>query len=411
MKYTGRVYKLGPGKYQAIVNYKDAMNNYRTMKKTVKGRSKVALAFLTQWLEELENPKFEPSEQLLEEWLIYWIDNIAKRDLELNTYESYRWEIKQHINPMIGKAPLSDLLPIDIQKFYDYKSSQGKLKREGGLSNRSVIYIHSILNQALQKAVALDMIEKNPCDKVKPGKDRKNKTKGQEIVFLSKEELAKFLAGCKDHRDFSIIYIAAYTGARQSELLGLTWEDIDWEEKTIYIHSTLHRHNDGTYEHRPRTKNTSSTRTIAVTEADLEILKKHHKYQTELKLAAGRNWKNKNNLVFTEDDGSPMDRRNLSGRFKNLSAKLLDPPKVKKSKKDNSEEINEPEVKEKKKDFTFHGLRHTHATILLSDGEFINVVSERLGHSNINTTLRIYGHILPKKRVDVAERFARLVMP
>ncbi len=406
MKYTGRVYKRGPGVYEAIINFKDTNGKYRNMSRTVKGRKEIADEFLRDWIYELENPKFKASDELLSNWLIYWIDNIARKDLEINTYESYRWEIEHHINPMIGHAPLSDLKPIDIQKFYDYKSSQGKLKGTGGLSNRSVIYIHSILNQALQKATTLNMIEKNPCDTVKPGKDRKNKAKGKEIVFLSKEELAKFLIGCKDHRDFAIIYTAAYTGARQSELLGLTWDDIDWEERTIFIHSTLHRQKDGSYEHRPRTKNISSTRTISVTEADLDVLKKHHKYQTELKLAAGQGWKNKNNLVFTEDDGSPMDRKNLSGRFKNLSIKLLEPPKAKKAKGDIQKEVNEAQEQEKKKkQFTFHGLRHTHATILLSDGEFINVVSERLGHSNIDTTLRIYGHVLPKKRVDVAERF------
>jgi integrase len=92
-----------------------------------------------------------------------------------------------------------------------------------------------------------------------------------------------------------------------------------------------------------------------------------------------------------------------------LSIKLLEPTKVKTPKTDDSTQPKEKVKKEKRKYFTFHGLRHTHATILLSDGEFINVVSERLGHTDMDTTLKTYGHVLPKKRVDVAERFSRLV--
>jgi integrase len=276
---------------------------------------------------------------------------------------------------MIGQAPLSDLLPLDIQKFYDHKFNDGKLKAVGGLSNRSVTYIHSILNQALAKAVDLEMIEKNPCDKVKPGKDKRKQRKGQDIVSLSKEELNEFIKDSREHRDFALIYTAAYTGARQSELLGLKWDDVNWEEKTLYIHMALDRHSDGSYEHRPRTKNYSSTRTISVTDADLAVLKQHRKNQNELQLAAGSGWKNTFNLVFTEADGSPMDRRNQTSRFINLANKLLSPPKIKEPKTVESEVKPEKLPEVKTKHLTFHGLRHTHATILLSDGEYINVVS------------------------------------
>ncbi len=94
-------------------------------------------------------------------------------------------------------------------------------------------------------------------------------------------------------------------------------------------------------------------------------------------------------MIWCLPDGSPMDRRNQTNRFGNLSQKLLKP-------------VNGNYL-------TFHGLRHNHASIMLSDGEYINFVSERLGHADIETTLRTYGHVLPKKREDVAERFARLV--
>ncbi len=135
----------------------------------------------------------------------------------------------------------------------------------------------------------------------------------------------------------------------------------------------------------PGQKTNHFTRTITVSKNVLTLLKAHRKSQNKQKLAAGKAWANKWDLVFTEADGSPMDRRNLTNRFGNLAKNLGHD------------------------DFTFHGLRHTHATILLSDGEFINVVSERLEHADIDTTLKTYGHVLPKKREDVADRFHQLV--
>ncbi len=104
----------------------------------------------------------------------------------------------------------------------------------------------------------MELIEKNPCEKAKPPLDKKKKRKSEDdYVALSKEDLIKFLYGSRGHQDYDIIYVAAYTGARQSELLGLRWEDIKWDDKSIHIQMTLHKLQDGSYEHRTRTKNES----------------------------------------------------------------------------------------------------------------------------------------------------------
>lgn len=110
------------------------------------------------------------------------------------------------------------MTPYDIHKFYEYKSESGRLvepkedkdgntKVPPGLSNRSVTLIHTVLNQAFIKAVELEMIEKNPCEKAKPPKDKKKKRKSEDdIVALSKEDLHEFLHEAIGHRDFAIIY-------------------------------------------------------------------------------------------------------------------------------------------------------------------------------------------------------------
>ena len=390
-KFTGWITKRGPGYYQAVVNIgrdPESPGKYKTMSKSIRGSKPEAQAYLREWLSRLEEAetKTEPSSMLLSEWLLEWVDDIAQNDLERNTYLSYRWEIEKHIIPMIGSAPISELLPSDLQKFYSYKAKNGRITSEGGLSNRSIIYIHTILNQALKKAVELELIPKNPCEKVKPPRDKKRNRKSEnDFIALDADELKAFLNLCKGHRDYNIIYIAAFTGARQSEILGLRWQDVDWEGKSINISMTMHRYKKGLFEHRPRTKNDSSKRSIALTTDDMSVLKAQEIKQKEEKLAHGAGWDNQYDLVFTEASGQPVDRHNLLTRFQTLARHFGKP------------------------DLTFHGLRHTHATILLSDGEYINAVSERLGHSDVNTTLREYGHVLPKKKEDIAERFSRLL--
>lgn len=385
MPYTSRIDKVGKGHYRIVINLPrdPETGKYKKKRKDVHGTREEAEELLRQMIAELENPRKPPSEQPLGEYLLHWLNTIAKPNLEKNTYDSYLWEIEKHIIPSLGHIPLCTLEPYHIQTFYSYKAEAGRLDGKGGLSNRSVNYLHSILNQALDKAVDLELIPKNPCAKVKPPRDKKSRT--QKMVVLSKEELKKFLAGCQGHRDYALIYVAAYTGMRQSELLGLQWDDILWQEKAIRVKKALHRLDDGTYEHRPRTKNETSSRIIPVSDGVIAVLREHRKNQLEAQLASGGKYKNELNLVFTTPEGKPEDRTNVYHRFANLAAKLGH------------------------KGMRFHDLRHTHATILLADGEMINAVSQRLGHANVSTTLEIYGHVLPRKAEETAKRFEKLM--
>jgi integrase len=196
-------------------------------------------------------------------------------------------------------------------------------------------------------------------------------------VVLCRQELASFLKDIKGRRDYALIYVAAYTGARQSELLGLTWDKVRFKDKAIRIEQTLHRDKDSDsgFEERPRTKRKSSTRTIPVTNRVIKVLEKHRQEQ----IAAGIESKH----VFLEPDGNFIDASNLGRRFKRLAK-------------------NYPGM-------TFHHLRHTHATILLSEGANINEVAERLGHANAAITLKTYGHVLPDRPQSLANFFDSLI--
>lgn len=411
MGLTGHVEEIKKNQhYRLVVNLeKDESGpktKYPKKRKDVRcGGKREAESLLKEWIDELEQPPAKSfSETPTGDFLLHWVDTIAKPNLERNTYEGYRWRIEEHLKPSIGHIPLCELTPMHIQTLYSYKLEVGRLENEKargketsatkkakskktdkkedkpkGLSNRSVEFLHTILNQALNVAVDLELIPKNPCVKIKPPKNRKSQK--EKMVVLASKELRNFLSRITDHDDYAEIYTDAYTGMRISELLALQWSDILWDQKKINIDKTIHKLANGEFELRPRTKN-KKPRVIDVTDSVLYVLKQHRKQQ----MTAGT-LNNEYNLVFPDNNkfkGMPQDRKNLYHRFVNVASKMGH------------------------KGMRFHDLRHTHATILLEAGEMPNAVAERLGH-DVNTLLKTYAHVLPSAARKIADRFEELM--
>jgi integrase len=260
------------------------------------------------------------------------------------------------------------------------------LKRHQGLSPRTVRYVHTIIKAALSDAAESDLIPKNPVARLKPPKDKRKQK--EKMTVLDEEQLDKFLIDAMNdswaQRDYVLIHLGAMSGARESEMLGLDIDDsILWERKAIKIENTLHRDEDAIdgFERRPRTKNETSTRIVDLDDETMEYLAEQVRRQKEKHEALGI----KENLLFTEPDGRPISADNLGHRFGNLAKRLGHPG------------------------FTFHDLRHTHATILLLNGAYIKEVSERLGHANVLVTLSTYAHVLEGKKTNLGTRFAGLV--
>jgi len=386
MSVNGKARQIDENLYKLTVYLgKDKHGTYRRRTKEVectnpKKLAKLLRDYISEIEEELEQVAcFTPSDILLKDYFKQWLA-IKKPDLERNTYDSYKWEIDTHITPVIGHIPLSELTPLNIQEFYTGKIEHGRIDKKGGLSTRVVKYLHSILHQALEKAVDLEMIDRNPCSKIKPPKNKKRPV--EKIVYLDSEQLGKFLIASQGHRDYALIYTAAYTGMRQSELLALTWDKVFMKNGTIKIDQAVNLLENGEFDD-GRTKTESSNRTIDVSQRVLNVLKEHKKAQLKYLAASGK--RNENNLVFIDPNGSYMNRKTLAQRFRNLA--------------DKSNHYH----------LTFKGLRHTHATILLSEGWYPNDVSKRLGHSSIDTTLRVYGHVIPKQQKKLADKFDELI--
>jgi len=380
----GKIKELEKGKkYHILVNmgWDEKTKKYPRKTRIFYGTYRQAEAFLRNWIFELENPEEIKSRETVSEWLDNWIDNDARilYKWEQNTEKRARGIVDFNLKPHIGDILLVDLSPDDVMNLYAKLGKDGS-RNNRPLSPRSLRYVHTILNQALIQAVKRRKIPSNPAHGLAPAQSKVQPK--DKWVVLGKKELSDFLKAVKDEPDYPLIYTAAYTGARQSELLGLTWDKVNTKEKYIRIEQALHRdsNSEDGFELRLRTKNRTSTRNVDISDRVINVLNLHKEMQKSKGISV-----EPSSLVFTEPDGKPIEKERLIKRFN-------------KHARDKGYE-----------GMTFHHLRHTHATILLSEGEYINDVSERLGHADPGVTLRIYGHVLPDRRRRLSNRFDELI--
>ena len=250
------------------------------------------------------------------------------------------------------------------------------------LSKKYVAYLSqlSIINRVFKYAVHLDIIQTNPVDRIIRPKQQKPR---KEKIALTKKELKQFLTlAKKDARP--VLYTAwhtlAYTGLRRGELLGLEWSDIDFENKTISVNKTLVTVNGSLYTQSPKTKR--STRTISLDDATIQVLKN---WKLEQKKQFFKNGVKSKDIVITNIKGSYLD----FAYFRDELKKFLSTHNLKR--------------------FSVHSLRHTHASLLFEAGIEPKTISDRLGHSNIQTTLNMYTHLNDKQRSDVADRLLKFL--
>lgn len=250
------------------------------------------------------------------------------------------------------------------------------------LSKKYVTYLNylSIINRVFKYAVHLDIIQTNPVDRIIRPKQQKPR---KEKIALTKEELNTFLTLAKDDAR-PVLYTAwhtlAYTGLRRGELLGLEWSDVDFKNKTISVSKTLVTINGKLSTQSPKTKR--SARTISLDDSTVQILKDWKLEQKKLFFKFGVKSKN---IVITNTKGGYFDFAHFRDELRYFLGK------------------------HKLKQFSVHSLRHTHASLLFEAGIEPKTISDRLGHSNIQTTLDMYTHLNDRQRSDVADRLLKFL--
>lgn len=293
--------------------------------------------------------------EYFEEWL-------RERDsIEETTKLNYESLYRTHIKDKLGSIPLSKLSPLDIKKFI----SQLKTKH---LGDESIRRIFNTVSASLNAAERLEIISRNPAAKIPP-EDRPKVTKKEREIW-SNESVKLVLSSSKGSTRYWIaFFLAVMTGMRQGEIFGLKWADIDFDRNTIRVRRSLRK---DTAELK-KVKTESSERVISISPITAGFLQEHRHIIELEKKNLGRNYED-NDLVVCSRLGTPARASKVLQIWYDLCDKY--------------KPEHEPRI-------TFHDLRHQSASIMLNEREDIRVVSKRLGHSTVNTTLNVYSHLLP----------------
>ncbi|MEJ7815671.1 MAG: site-specific integrase [Rubrobacter sp.] len=300
---------------------------------------------------------FDAGSLTVGEYLTRCLKDSVRGTVRVSTYEVHRHMIEPHIVPTLGRLKLKDLNPAHVRGFY-------REKLDSGLSAATVRKMHSVLRKALKQAVMDGLIPRNVCESVKPPKIER-----KEITPLDREQAKALLEAAGGDRLAALYVLAVHTGMREGELLGLKWEDADLERGVLRLRRALVR--EGGKTALGDLKTAKSRRSVRLTRAAADALRSHLERQLEEMGRLGSLYQ-PGGLVFATESGTLINPSNLRNRsFKPLLKRAGLP------------------------DICFHDLRHTCATLLLSQGTHPKLVQELLGHATIAMTLDTYSHFLP----------------
>lgn len=338
---------------------------------------------LAKLITEIENGQVMNTKNLtFEEFAKKWLSEYAERSLAPKTLADYKQQLKDRIIPYLGRLKLDQIKPIHLMKYYNYLRSEApRLDGNAGkLSEKTILKSHMLISSILQKAVNWQLLHSNPARRVERPKPIR-----KQVRCFNEEQTKKLLEKVKiEPLKYQIaIFIAVMCGLRLGELLGLEWGDISFAKKTMTIQRASQYLNDrGIFTKAP--KNESSIRTISISAFLVELLSNYKNAQGEEIEKIGSLW-HKTDRLFTQWNGKPMNPSAIThwfGRFLKRNELPL---------------IN------------FHALRHTSATMMIAKGVHPKTISSRLGHTNISTTMDIYGHALEATDRVAAEKLDELV--
>lgn len=339
-----------------------------------------ACAALTEILGRMQTCTYvEPSKQTVASFMREWLATM-QATLKPSTFVSYQGIVDSYIIPRIGQIPLQALTPAAINHLYSDLLLNGRRGRPGGLAPRTVRQTHMVLRKALADGVRWGRLPRNVADLADPPSPKSESGAGMKT--WTAEELRQFLKSVESDRLYPAFLLAATTGMRRGEVLGLRWRDVDLDAGRLEVTQTLLAVRYQMYFSTPKSRRGS--RSIALDATTVSALRTHRKAQLEERLRWGPLYQD-SGLVFCREDGSPIH----PDRFSDLFAERVKAAGL-------------PRIR-------LHDLRHTHATLALRAGIHPKVVSERLGHATIAITLDTYSHAIPALEEEAAARIAEVV--
>jgi integrase len=293
--------------------------------------------------EIMEHRHITPAKMTLGDYLQRWLLHYRVHARSKNTFIQAEEMCRLHLIPELGSIPLEKLSPLDIQGLLD--------KRTESHSPKTVKHIRDVLRNALNQAIDWELMPRNPAKSVHLPRLRKKTPPA-----WTAEQLAVYLDTVNHHRLYAAFFIAAHTGMRRGEIASLKWKDVDLNAGRIKVVGHV--------------KTEDSIRSIDLSPQAVEVLRQHFYAQAKEKETLGKLYENEG-LVFASPYGRPVHPHTLT----HLHTEFADKAGI-------------PRI-------PFHGLRHTMATLMLQANVHVKIVAERLGHSDIRTTLNVYSHVLP----------------
>lgn len=362
----GYIRKRGKG-YRVEIHIGYDPNGKRLRHMQTLSNKKAAQKYLRQKLDELETEGTVRSRTVesLQDLLHRWLDSSAKHRVRQRTFEEYQWVVERYFQGSpLGRQPVATITPADIQQRY------GEMIADG-TGPHGVRKAHTVLRQSLQAAVKWREISVNPALSVELPKVKRKR----EMRIIEAKDLQGFVAAALEEDRLAALWVlAASTGMRPEEYLGLTWPDLGPGYRSLTIQRVLVRPKKAVKGERnwrfesPKTE--KSRRTLALTSEMAELLAAHKTEQEAEKTKAGSGYED-NALVFATTIGSPINSTNL----RNRGLKRI---------------LRRAGLRE---DITLYSLRHSAATSLLKDRENLRIVADMLGHSTTRLTADLYSHV------------------
>ncbi|MCL2828892.1 MAG: site-specific integrase [Oscillospiraceae bacterium] len=383
---SGMIRKREDGRWEARYTVGRDPGTGKQVRKTIYGKSQEEVRKkLTQVTAAIDDGVYvEPSRMTVKAWLDIWLAEYMG-DKKYLTVKGYKAQCKTHIKPALGAIKLSALKPHDIQKFYNALGNRSDGKKP--LASKSIRNVHGIFHKALAQAVSLGYLKQNPADVVTLPKVTK-----KEIQPLTDAQVSNFIKAVEKDDYSTLFKVIIFTGLRESEALGLTWDNIDYEIGSITVNKQLQKRPlaDGGFVFAPLKNN--KTRLLTPAPYVMALLKTHESTQKVARLKAGSAWQGwqsekdrQTALVFTNELGRHLIHNTVYAHFKKIAR-----------------EIEVPNT-------CVHDLRHTYAVISLQSGDDPKTVQENLGHHTAAFTLDVYGHVSEKMKQDSANRMERYI--
>ncbi len=317
----------------------------------------------------------EPMKMTVAVWLDTWLAEYVTPSCKPLTVETYRSRVETHIKPAFGNTPLQSLSTVQIQALLNGST------KEKNLAPKTVKNLHGILHKALEQAVKLRYITFNPADACELPRMTQ-----REIKPLTENEIASFLTEIAEGEPLKNLFtVALFTGMREGEICGLSWDAVNFADGTITVKQQLQKGKEKGSSHYIATTKNDKARIITVAPYVMKILKDERLQQGLARMRAGSMWVNDWNLVFTREDGSYIPPQTALKHFKAVASRIGRP------------------------DARFHDLRHTYAVTSIQEGDDIKTVQQNLGHATASFTLDVYGHVSEKMKQESAARMERFI--